>query len=300
VANVGDRNRFSRWRRLPPVFRSGEHKLPGYEDETQRLTLYLPGSLLDLAQLLADLEGGASVQDYCAAMLARALEDERVRRKVARVETERGPLKGLDEIARDAEYLAEWRVRDDASRPAEPETPDVTVPLVFIPPVEGEAADGDGGEPAALDAPLTVRLTPGPRPDPTVAIPPAAEPAGRPAMDILWKHVGPDGGDPQGFLPHLRRAESVPPAAAAELLDALGRLEAENRGAEGLPRRLAYALHRVALESQVLLTEAWPGAFDEPTVAAIRDVQAMVERILSGEADRLEAGPADPTTGSES
>jgi hypothetical protein len=51
-----------------------------------------------------------------------------------------------------------------------------------------------------------------------------------------------------------------------------------------LERRLAHALHRLALESQVLHTDAWPGAFDKWTVDAIRAVQAAVERILSGEA----------------
>ena len=64
---------------------------------------------------------------------------------------------------------------------------------------------------------------------------------------------------------------------------ALHRLEAEQQGASVLDRRLAYALHRLALESQVLLTEAWPGVFDDRTVGAIRAVQEVVERILSGQ-----------------
>ncbi|AMV39652.1 hypothetical protein [Planctomyces sp. SH-PL62] len=307
MANVGERNRFSRWRRLPPVFRSGEHKLPGYEDETQRLTLYLPGSLLDLAQLLADLDGHSSIQDYCAVVLARSLEEERVRRKVARVEAQRGsPLKGLDEIAEDAGYLSEWQARRDATRPHVPEPPpsEVTVPLLFLTQPE-EAAETDGRNAPALDAPVTVRLQTGPRPDPVVGEPADAanyvpEDLDGLPMDIVWKHVGPEGGDPRGFLPLLRRGESVPAATVAELLEALRRLEKENRGAAALARRLAYALHRLALESQVLLTEAWPGAFDEPTVEAIRAVQEMVERTLSGEVVRDDAGPESQAPGSES
>jgi len=64
---------------------------------------------------------------------------------------------------------------------------------------------------------------------------------------------------------------------------ALHQIEADQHGASMLDRRLAYALYRLALESQVLLTEAWPGVFDDPTIGAIRAVQAMVERILSGQ-----------------
>ena len=72
------------------------------------------------------------------------------------------------------------------------------------------------------------------------------------------------------------------PERATELLDALRRIEAEQEGATVLDRQLSYALHRLAMESQVMLTEAWPGAFDRPMVGTIRAVQEMVERILSG------------------
>jgi len=64
---------------------------------------------------------------------------------------------------------------------------------------------------------------------------------------------------------------------------ALHQIEADQHGASMLDRRLAYALYRLALESQVLLTEAWPGVFDDRTISAIRAVQEMVERILSGQ-----------------
>lgn len=272
---MGDRNKYSRWRRLPPVFRSGEHKLPGYEDEVHRLTLYLPGSLLDMAQELADQLEVPTMQEFCALLLARSLEEERTRRHMAEVEAKRGPLKGLAAIADDPGYLAEWQGRhvdhgqgDDAGH--------VVVPLVQLPAMD----DWDGSAPtvAGPASPLTIRLETGPRREPVVADmhPPEAH-----ALDIAWKHVGPDGGDPSAFLPRLRRGECVPTATAAELLDALRALDDENRGAAGLDRRLAYALYRLALEPQVLLTEAWPGAFDEPTVAAIREVQGMVEQILT-------------------
>jgi hypothetical protein len=63
---------------------------------------------------------------------------------------------------------------------------------------------------------------------------------------------------------------------------ALVQLDRSLSGAMTLDRRLAHALHRLALESQVLHTDAFPGAFDAWTIEAIRAVQAAVERILSG------------------
>ena len=69
-------------------------------------------------------------------------------------------------------------------------------------------------------------------------------------------------------------------------------LEAEYRDARVLDRRIAFALHRLAFEAQVLHTDAWPGLFDEWTVDTLRAVQEAVERILSGQDIRY--FPADP------
>ncbi len=292
MQNVAERNRYSRWRRLPPVFRSGEHKLPGYEDETQRLTLYLPGSLLDLADELAELSQIPNLQEYCARLLALALENERVGRQVADVEARRGPLEGLQAIAQDPGYLTEWHnqigsrehspagTQDDATRPA------MTVPVAFYQPEDAEIPPPQTASGRASAEPkkrLTVRVEMRRSVEPVVSERIVPELIDGRAMDIVWNHVAPSDQDSEGFLPRLRRGEPVSAAKVAELLEALRRLEEENRGSDGLDRRLAYALHRLALESQVLLTEAWPGAFDESTVGAIRDVQEMVERILSGE-----------------
>ena len=64
-----------------------------------------------------------------------------------------------------------------------------------------------------------------------------------------------------------------------------------------LDRRLAFALHRLAFESQILHTDAWPGAFDAWTVDTLRAVQEAVERILSGQDiryyPRLDPPPED-------
>ena len=79
-----------------------------------------------------------------------------------------------------------------------------------------------------------------------------------------------------------RRASAVQTRSPSSTAP-LERLEHELRGNDTLDRRLAHRLHRLALESQVLLTDAWPGVFDEAVIQAIRTVQEAVERILSGQ-----------------
>ena len=288
MGDVADRKRFSRWRRLPPVFRSGEHRLPGYEDESQRLTVYLPGGLLDLAEQLAELADVPTIQEYCTRLLAHALENERDSRRVADVESQRGPLEGLKEIAQDPQYLAEWRNQHER-HDGEPDfTPEMTVPIGFF--QAPEAAD-ETDEPAEAEQdgeppgkPLTIRIETRQRfVEPVVSERMVPEVIDGGALDVVWNHVGAGDAEPQGFLPCLRRGESASVAKTAELLEALRQLEQEYQGRDGLDRGLAYALHRLSLESQVLMTEAWPGAFDEAAVGAIRSVQEMVERILSGQ-----------------
>jgi hypothetical protein len=315
---VAKRPRFSRWRRLPPVFRSGEHRPVGTGNELDRIILYLPIRILDLAEALAEKAGIPAVQEYCSQLLARALEAERIQQKVADFEARRGPLEGLKAIAADPDYLAEWQARSEP-RPEPPAaggleldaTPGhsssirtgsietVTVDLVLADgdnPAMGPSSAGDtrpsdeaapAGEPSA--PPPDSATDPVPDSDP-VSIPvpvPTAQPAvrvaaDRSALEVIWRHVG-LGEDELAFLPCLRRGAPVPAARAAELIRALTQLELEHRGAEVLDRRLAHALHRLALESQVLLTDAWPDVFDERVITTIRSVQEAVERILSGQ-----------------
>jgi hypothetical protein len=101
------------------------------------------------------------------------------------------------------------------------------------------------------------------------------------AIEAVLAHVGPGDNHPDAFLPSLRRGQLPRPAEVSDLIAALHQIEADQQGASLFDRRLAYALYRLALESQVLLTEAWPGVFDERTVGAIRAVQELVDRILS-------------------
>jgi hypothetical protein len=293
---VPKRPRFSRWRRLPPVFRSGEHRPIGTGNELDRIIIYLPSRLLDLAEALAQKAGIPAIQDYCARLLAQAIEAEQVRQKVTAFETRRGPLEGLREIAADPDYLAEWQAQSESKPVPAPPGDAITVDLVLadgddvpmLPEPEAEgitwAEDTSEGEPTS--SPGEVQH-PGATMPPQVPISVPTRPAvrvlaDRTALDLLFRHVG-QGGDESAFLPCLRRGVPVSAARSAELLNALARLELEHRGAEVLDRRMAHALHRLALESQVLLTDAWPGVFDEPMIATIRAVQEAVERILSGQ-----------------
>jgi hypothetical protein len=237
------------------VFRSGEFKIPEKNSEPQRLTLYVDDEVLDAAERQAARAGVPTIQQYCAEVLQQAIEAEQVRGQVAQVEARQGALEGLLAIANDPEYLAEWsaqaRVR---GRP-----------------------EGDGRVEPSLAAGLPSLPSP---------VHPPALAAGdqlSPAALIVLHHAGQGSDDPQAFLPCLRRGESVSVAEVADLARALQTLEWELRSERTLDRRVAFALHRLAYEGQVLHTDAWPGAFDAWTVDTLRAVQEAVERILSGQ-----------------
>jgi hypothetical protein len=281
---VAKRNPYSRWRRLPPVFRSGEHKLPGPGEEPQRIIIYLPAAVLDQAEILAGKAGVPTIQEYCAGLLGRAIEVERIKAHMVEVEEKRGPLEGFNEVTGDPDYLAEWHEQSESRETAagKPQTANSSS-------VEGgsdplNAASAQGPEHGQSPARMLVRIEPAPRatgPVSTERIVP--EVMDGTALEAVLSHVGQgDHHEPHGFLPNLRKGQPVSPAGVSELMAALHQIEADQQGAGMLDRRLVYALYRLALESQVLLTEAWPGVFDERTVGAIRAVQEMVERIFSG------------------
>jgi len=256
---VAGRPRRPLWKRPDSSFRHGERGRPDVDSEPQRLTLFLSGRLLDLAETLTIRAGQGSVQSFCEAMLTRALEVERSRLKIEDTEARHGRLEGLRAIADDPEYLAEWTAwasHKDDPRPAPPESP-----------------------PFAVSAELVMSLPP-------------PIPARSAAAETILRHAGLGDDDPLGFLPCLRRGEAPQVDGFEELGEALVDLEGELKGAEAIDRRLAHALHRLAIESQVLHTDAWPGAFDAWTVDAVRAVQEAVDRILSGEAGSY--GVVDP------
>jgi hypothetical protein len=103
------------------------------------------------------------------------------------------------------------------------------------------------------------------------------------AAQVVLRHAAVGSDDPGGFLATLRRGEPVPEVAARELLQAINALEVEYGDSRTIDRRVAYALHRLAFEGQVLHTDAWPGALDAGSVDLLRTVQEAVDRVLSGE-----------------
>ena len=317
---MAKRPRFSRWRRLPGVFRTGENRAVDSGTDLDRLILYVPARILDLAEVLADKAGAPTVQDYCALLLMQALENERVKRKVSDFEARRGPLKGLQQIANDPDYLAEWQersgTRPESSSPTRAgnhdpsgkSPPAVNEPItVDIALAEGDVRALDSA-PANDGADIAQEQEENDQPRSNVVESVAGvvpfislESTGLKmtesvAVDVLSRHAG-SGEDQLGFLPCLRRGEPVPAVKAAELIYALNQLEAELKGADTIERRTAHHLYRLALESQVLLTDAWPGVFDERVITAIRTVQEAVERILSGQDFRYYPAPA--TSGTE-
>ena len=302
--SVPKRPRFSRWRRLPGVYRTGEHRPTDSGTDLDRIILYIPARILDLAEALAEKAGVPTVQDYCALLLMQSLEKERVQQKVADFEARRGPLEGLKQIADDPDYLAEWQERSDSKSEGAPHSgPNNAaigpISLARNEPVVVDIAHSEV-EPRALESmsgPF-LEANAGPEASDERRSIPAEADAGvisivslKPtvlkmsdssAFDVISRHAG-SGDDPWAFLPCLRRGEPVPLTKSAELVYALNQLEEELKGVDTIDRRTAHGLHRLALESQVLLTDAWPGVFDERVITVIRTVQEAVERILSGQ-----------------
>jgi hypothetical protein len=246
---VSKKLRYSRWRRLPAgLSRITERKIPGPDADLQRLTLYVPGRLLDAAEALAQKAGAPSVQAYCEDLLRTAIENEQTRHKLTDFQERTGGLDSLDEIANDPDYLAEWT-----------------------------ASIGSGSRdeiPRALESPPP--STPSPE---EPALPGPSD-----ATEVVLRHAGRLGDDAGGLLPVLRRGERPDPDSARELMQALIDLERTFQGEGALDRRLAFALHRLAFESQILITDAWPGLAADPAVVdTVRLVQEAVDRVLSGE-----------------
>jgi hypothetical protein len=238
------------WKRPYTSFRHGDRLRPDVDDEPIRLTLYLPGRVLDLAEKLSNRAKVLTVQLYCERLLTKALEAEWSIGHVAEAEEKHGPFEGLRDVTDDPEYLAEW--------------------TASIARRDGEDS-GDVIDEHAVDSAPAIALPPEP------AMPPSDA-----SLDVVIRHAGLNGEEPFGFLPCLRRGDVPPLETVEELGAALVQLDRSLAGATTLDRRLAHALHRLALESQVLHTDAFPGAFDAWTIEAIRAVQAAVERILSG------------------
>lgn len=276
--------------------------MPDTNDEVQRLSHYVSWKVLDAAEAQAQRFGFATIQDYCTDLLTRAIDSERIREHVAEVEAKRGTLAGLREIADDPDYLADLSSANIAG--ARTQSPSA----VEYPPAAPYEIQFLEPDPALPGAGLFATFKPQVNPPHALQIPKPA-PATKPlklenlrpesptlsiAEQVVLRHAGQLGDDPSAFLPCLRRGQSVPPAEVAELAQALYQIEREYHGLHAMGRGLTFALHRLAFESQILHTDAWPGTFDVWTVDMLRAVQEAVERILSGQDIRYYTGTSGP------
>ncbi len=302
---MDDQRRYSRWRRLPGVHRITDRRLPDHRSEPQRLTIYVNGGVLDDAEALAARAGVATVQEYCERLLTATIRAEVARSRVEQVEMAQGRLGGLDEIADDPQYLAEWTSRHAGNRPAP-----VAIPGPGSPALEGPDEEDPQAPARSLPAAIEVLLDrlPGLGAETPLAIVATEDEAAgsttagadpdlavlEPAA-VVRRHAGEGSGAETGWLAGLRRGEPATPAVAGELLRALGALERQLGPAIAVDRGLAYALHRIAFEGQVLLTDAWPQlAADQSTVDLLRLAQEAVDRILSGQDIRYDRPAPEP------
>lgn len=303
---MDDQRRYSRWRRLPGVHRITDRRLPDHRSEPQRLTIYVNGGVLDDAEALAARAGVGTVQEYCEHLLTATIRAEVARSRVEQVEMVQGRLGGLDAIADDPEYLAEWNARHVGPHPATVAIPGLGTPALDRP---DDGASDELGRPLAAAVEVVLDQLPalgGETPLHILAgavdVPGASMASesgeGSGVLDpaaVVQRHAGAGTGPELGWLASLRRGEPATPAVAGELLRALSALERELGPAGSLDRSLAYALHRMAFEGQVLLTDAWPQlASDQSTVDLLRLVQEAVDRILSGQDIRYDRPAPDP------
>lgn len=240
---------------------------------SQRLVLTMPWHLYSLALELAQEQRSRSVESYCLELLEGKLLEHQAERERERDEDHqrRFRLENLVGITDDPSYLEEWS--SAVSR--------------------GEV----GLNPSVLTSvarPLQMQPPSSPPPDwredhstvthPTDSTSSMESSLISTASGVILRHAALEGDDPTAFLPTLRRGEPLELETTRELLLALRDLEAGLQGSELIERKLAFALHRLAYEGQILLTESSPrAAVDRPTLDSLRLVQEAVDRVLSGE-----------------
>jgi len=218
--------------------------------------------------------GVETVQEYCAGLLFEVIEAKRIREQASEMEARQGLLEGLQAIAEDPEYLAEWSALAELRGQSSTALPaSVQEPVASGGETPGPSLEAPKPKVQEYQRKAPVVLVPATLPVDSLSV----------ASRAVLRHAGQEADDPQAFLPCLRRGESISVTEVAELAQALQDLEVEVRDSRTLDRRIVFALHRLAYEGQILHTDAWPGAFDPWTVEALRAVQEAVERILSGQ-----------------
>lgn len=237
---------------IPP-----EPDTPEPVEASQVIAVPIPASLWERARLQAEAGGFGSLEEYAAEILRAAILS---RGEAVRIEPD---PEILDPEAEGVEGEGE-------------EGPATAIALVDW----GTAAAGLG-----MEAETEVDSNRSEREE--IVMDGANVTTGRSAPEevvaLVLHHAAPGVYDPSSFLAALRRGEPPEPGAARELLDALAALERSYQGEGWIERRVAFALHRLAFEGQVLLTDAWGRLADAQTVSLLRAVQEAVDRVLSGE-----------------
>ncbi|MEW4567256.1 hypothetical protein AB1L88_05255 [Tautonia sp. JC769] len=241
-------------RQVPGTFRTHERKGPDPTAEPQRIVLYLPVAALDLAEQQASRARVETIQLYCESLLTQAIAAAEERTVDShRVIGRDGRTEGSRTVADDPDYLAEWTatVLDQIDVAASPGLPGPDRPAFNDPPVDSNESENV---------------------------------AGRTAADVILRHAGLRGSDPGAFLTSIRREGRLDPSVGPELLRALGELEAEQGNASVLDRSLCFALHKLAFEGEILVTEgARNASMEESVVDLLRLIQERVDRVLSGQ-----------------
>jgi hypothetical protein len=244
--------RFSRWKRIAGLKRAREHMVTTHLQERDRLTLYLPGRVIERAETLAARSGLPTVQAYCEGLLERAIAAEHARIKVDASVMMNDVYSSLDEMI------------GESGGPIEPVDEESSPENVVV---------------VASERKLEVAPQRPDRVEPSDQAVTAADTLAR-----LLHHAALDR-DPasNGFLGTLRRGERPSEEVVRDLDHVLAELDGLLRGRMEIDRRIAYTLHRLALEAQVLLSDAWTHlANDRALVDQVYAMQQAVDHILSG------------------
>jgi len=243
-----NRPRSQRRPRVPGTFRTHEQQAAPPTGEPSRITIYLDPELVERLEQTALAQGSASIQRHCETLLRRAIEAEL---PSAPKTTPRRHSADRDETVVERLQGLDAIIED----------PD------FV--QEWSAQQRSTSEqPSASD------IDAQPMADAFVEAP---------AVEVILHHAGIDTDNPFAFLATLRRGEPIATALAEELLQALQSLERDLETATTMNRKLAYALHKLAFEAQVLVSDAWPApTIDAATLQVVRLVQEAVDRVLSG------------------
>ena len=80
----------------PRVFRTGDHRPPDSGTDLDRIILYVPARILDLAEALAEKAGVPTVQDYCALLLMQAPGERARPAESGRLRGQARPARGFE------------------------------------------------------------------------------------------------------------------------------------------------------------------------------------------------------------